>query len=135
MVITLEDILILTRTIYGEARGEPWRGQLAVGLVVRNRAVQEHMGITTVFGQCLAPNQFSVWWQNNANTKETLSTGVDDPVMRKCADVAIMALRPDASDVTYGALYYAVKNVQRHWMEGMSVTTTIGSHKFLKPLG
>jgi hypothetical protein len=41
MTILLEDVLIGARTVFGEARGEPFEGQKAVAHVILNRAKLE----------------------------------------------------------------------------------------------
>ena len=50
--------LILALTIYWEARGEQWEGQLAVATVIFNRSIQRGIRIETI---CLEPKQFSCW--------------------------------------------------------------------------
>ncbi len=59
---SLSDLEILTLTIYGEARGEPIEGQIAVGCVIRNRT--NGKGFSQV---CLAPKQFSCWNEHDSN--------------------------------------------------------------------
>lgn len=62
MIESLSDLQILALTIYGEARGEPIEGQIAVGCVIRNRT--NGKGFSQI---CLAPKQFSCWNKSDPN--------------------------------------------------------------------
>lgn len=55
-----EDARALTLTLYGEGRGEPVEGRIAIGCVIRNRAAARYCG-TTIAEVCLWPRQFSCW--------------------------------------------------------------------------
>lgn len=57
----LNDFFALVCTIYGEARGEPLEGQVAVGCVIRNRVLSPYRWATSYRGVCLEPLQFSCW--------------------------------------------------------------------------
>jgi N-acetylmuramoyl-L-alanine amidase len=59
----LTPIEVLSLTIYGEARGEPIEGQVAVGSVIRNRTDR----LTTYSTVCLKPKQFSCWNSDDVN--------------------------------------------------------------------
>lgn len=67
MTLTAGDIDILARTIYGEARGEPWEGKIAVAWVVRNRAERGGWWGDTIREVCLKPWQFSCWNETDPN--------------------------------------------------------------------
>ncbi|CAF0809757.1 unnamed protein product, partial [Didymodactylos carnosus] len=45
---TADEIDVLTRTVWGEARGESEEGQAAVAHVILNRVKKSHMGSKTV---------------------------------------------------------------------------------------
>lgn len=69
------DLITLARTLWGEARGEPRAGQIAVAWVIRNRVEnpgwwsrQQGDGIPddTVEAVCRDPAQFSCWWDAQA---------------------------------------------------------------------
>jgi spore germination cell wall hydrolase CwlJ-like protein len=58
----LPDEAILALTLYGEARGEPIEGIIAVGCVIRNRVNDaKQRWPKTYRGVCLQNFQFSVW--------------------------------------------------------------------------
>ncbi len=60
---SLSELEVLALTIYGESRGEPVEGQIAVGCVIRNRISSN----TTYSEICLRPNQFSCWNETDPN--------------------------------------------------------------------
>ncbi len=66
----------LTCTLLGEAGGEPIDGQIAVGCVIRNRAASTtvHWWGKGIKGVCLAPAQFSCWWERAQNTDRVYAT-------------------------------------------------------------
>lgn len=54
----------LIRTLYGEARGEPKLGQIAVVHVIRNRVIARG---TDAHTECRRPMQFSCWNMDDPN--------------------------------------------------------------------
>ena len=65
--LTWSEIDLLTGTIYGEARGEPWGGKVAVGMTVRERVrYPGHWKWGRNWREVmLAPEQFSCWGDHN----------------------------------------------------------------------
>lgn len=55
-------------TLDGEAAGEPLDGQIGVACVIRNRAMNPRWWGRGYKGVCLAPSQFSCWWEDSANS-------------------------------------------------------------------
>jgi len=51
---------VLALTLYGEGRGEPIEGRIAIGSVIRNRVRRRFRG-TTYAEVCFWPWQFSCW--------------------------------------------------------------------------
>jgi len=62
----LTDSEVLFLTLFGEARGEPVEGQIAVANVVLNRTRIRNMSIRDI---CLQPKQFSCWNESDPNRK------------------------------------------------------------------
>jgi hypothetical protein len=62
LFLTLSPLQIMALTIHGEAEGEPFKGKLAVGFVIRNRADLWKM---TAPGVCLEEDQFECYNQGN----------------------------------------------------------------------
>lgn len=112
------DITLLARLIYGEARGESYTGQVAVGAVVLNRIKSSKF-----------PNTMSgVIYQRYA------FTAVDDgqinltpnETARKAAIAAM-----NGWDPSYGALYYYnPKTATSQWIFSRQTTVIIGRHVF-----
>ena len=114
------DINLLARLVYGEARGEPYTGQVAVAAVVLNR-VKSSSFPNTVAGVIYQSGAFSVVndGQINLTPNETA---------RKAAQDAI-----NGWDPTYGAIYYFnPKTATNKWIWSRPVTVIIGNHRFCK---
>lgn len=112
------DINLLARLIYGEARGESYVGQVAVGAVVMNRIRSASF-----------PNTMSgVIYQSYA------FTAVDDGQINLTPDATAKKAAQDAMngwDPTYGALYYYnPATATSSWIFSRKTTVTIGNHVF-----
>lgn len=64
---TARDLLVLTQTLWAEARGESDEGQEAVAAVIMNRFAVKYRGARTVADVCLTPAQFSCWNAGDPN--------------------------------------------------------------------
>lgn len=114
------DVALLTRLIYGEARGESYVGQVAVGAVVMNRIKSASF-----------PNTMSgVIYQSYA------FTAVDDGQINLSPNATARKAALDAMngwDPTYGAIYYYnPKTATSQWIFSRQTTVTIGNHVFAK---
>ncbi len=114
------DVALLTRLIYGEARGESYVGQVAVGAVVMNR-----------IKSAAFPNTMSgVIYQSYA------FTAVDDGQINLSPNATARKAALDAMngwDPTYGALYYYnPATATSQWIFSRQTTVTIGNHVFAK---
>lgn len=115
-VAALTDPQILTITLYGETRGEPIEGQIAVGCVIRNRVQTGRWGAS--YSQvCLAPWQFSCWrpegGQDNyelvLETAQIMATSTqlpDDALLRQCAWIAQGIIGDWIRDNVHDATHY-----------------------------
>jgi N-acetylmuramoyl-L-alanine amidase len=128
-----QEIDILARTMYGEARGEDDKGKAAVAWVVRNRAERGGWWGDDIAEVCLKPYQFSCWNQNDPNRKkiERLSAR-GNPLFQKCIDIASDVLRGKISDLTKGANHYHAPHVKPSWAKSENFTVRIGNHLFYK---
>lgn len=114
------DLNLLSRLIYAEARGEPYTGQVAVGAVVLNR-VKSSSFPNTISGVIYQSGAFSVVndGQINLTPNETA---------RKAAQDAL-----NGWDPSYGSLYYFNPNTATSsWIWSRPHTVTIGNHRFCK---
>lgn len=139
------DIFILAKTIYGEARGEPEEGKIAVGWVVRNRAqcVLDHgsphmFGSGTIASAALAPWQFSC---NNSNSPEetemaSLTEDSTDPVFLACRTSAEMVIDGVVDDPTDSSMWYhtVAMGWPGEWGKQIPATRQIGSQLFYNKL-
>ncbi len=112
------DVNLLTRLIYGEARGESYAGQVAVGAVVMNRIKSASF-----------PNTMSgVIYQSYA------FTAVNDGQINLTPNATARKAALDAMngwDPTYGALYYYnPATATSAWIFSRKTTVTIGNHVF-----
>lgn len=115
------DIELLARAIYGEARGEPFIGQVAVGAVVINRVISSYF-----------PNTFKrVIYQKNQ-----FSAVADGQINLRPNTTAYRAAREAlrGTDPTMGAMYYYNPKTAKHqwWFEKRRMMVTIGDHVFTK---
>ena len=115
---TNSDINLLARLIYGEARGESYTGQVAVGAVVLNRVKSAAF-----------PNTISgVIYQSYA------FTAVADRQINLKPNATAIAAAKDAMngwDPTGGAIYYYnPSTATSSWIYSRKTLTTIGNHVF-----
>ena len=114
------DVQLLARLIYGEARGETYVGQVAVGAVVMNRIKSSSF-----------PNTMSgVIYQRYA------FTAVADGQINLTPNSTALKAAQDAMngwDPTYGAIYYYNPKVATSsWIFSRQTTVVIGNHIFAK---
>ena len=111
---------LLARLIYGEARGEPYTGQVAVGAVVLNR-VKSSSFPNTVAGVIYQSGAFDVVSDGQINL-------APNSTAKKAAQDAI-----NGWDPSYGAIYYFNPNTATNkWIWSRPMTVTIGNHRFCK---
>ena len=117
-LVSKEDVELLTRVIHGEARGENFEGQVAVGAVVLNRLKDPRFPKT----------MRTVIYQSGA------FTAVDDKQIQldpndqsyKAAEAALSGVDP-----TNGALFYFNPRIATdNWIKSRSVIKRIGNHTF-----
>ena len=114
------NVNLLARLIYGEARGEPYTGQVAVGAVVMNR-VKNSSFPNTVSGVIYQSGAFDAVRDGQINL-------TPDSTARKAAQDAI-----NGWDPSYGAIYYFNPSTATNkWIWSRPMTVTIGRHRFCK---
>lgn len=114
------DITMLARTVYGEARGEPYKGQVAVAAVVLNRVKSPDFP-NTVAGVIFQPGAFDAV--------------KDGQYYLQPDEVAFRAARDAANgwDPSGGALFYwNPKTATSKWIWSRPITIQIGNHVFAK---
>jgi len=113
-----DNVYLLARAIYAEARGEPYTGQVAVAAVILNRVASSQF-----------PNTISgVIYQKNA-----FSSVNDGQINLTPSDTAIKAAKDALNgwDPCNGALYfYNPKTSTSQWIFTRTVIAKIGRHNF-----
>ncbi len=114
------DLNLLARIVYGEARGEPYSGQVAVAAVVLNR-VKSSSFPNTVAGVIYQSGAFDAVSDGQINMTPNATA-------KKAAQDAI-----NGWDPSYGAIYYFNPNTATNkWIWSRPMTVTIGNHRFCK---
>ncbi|WP_010297196.1 cell wall hydrolase [Candidatus Odyssella thessalonicensis] len=133
----MNDVQILARTIYGEARGEYYRvdgglaSLIAVGNVVNNRYKQQSWYGKTIAEVCQKPYQFSCWNPNDPNQK-LITTTIMDPLFDICLDVADRIIKDEWPDLTRGCDHYHAASMATFptWSLSSKPQLKIGQHIF-----
>ena len=113
-------INLLARLIYGEARGESYTGQVAVGAVVMNR-VRSSSFPNTISGVIYQSGSFDAVSDGQINM-------TPDSTAKKAAQDAL-----NGWDPSYGAIYYFnPATATNKWIWSRPMTVTIGKHRFCK---
>lgn len=130
-----EDVKILAKTIYGEARGEGISGMEAVANVIMNRVkYAQKLGSywwgTTIKGVCLKPFQFSCWNMQDPNQEVLQRNLSGDLIFGICERIAIRAIKGLLIDNTKGATHYHTKSIHPKWAHAAVPCAEIGNHLF-----
>lgn len=118
--ISSSSLNLISRFVYAEARGEPYKGQVAVAAVILNR-VKDSRFPNTVSGVVYQSGAFTCVsdGQINLSPNETAKKAAQDAM--------------NGWDPTYGAIYYFNPNTATNkWIWSRPMTITIGKHRFCK---
>lgn len=116
------NLQLLARAINGEARGEPYEGQVAVGAVILNR-VKSSKFPNTIAGVVYQPGAFTAVSDGQINVPIDPNSSVV-----KAAQDAL-----NGWDPTGGAIYYFNPNTATNkWIWSRPLTRVIGKHRFCK---
>ena len=132
MIFKSADIESAARTVYGEARGEPEQGKIAVAWVIRNRAKRGGWWGNDVDTVCRFPFAFSCWNNNDPNKSKILKVGIEDESFRLCLIAVAAAFSDIAPDPTSGSTHYHVASqpFPKSWGDPKEPAVIIGNHKF-----
>ena len=116
------DVQLLARAINGEARGENYEGQVAVGAVILNRVKHPDFP-NTIAGVIYQPGAFTAVSDGQIN--EPIS---ENSTVYKAAQDAM-----NGWDPTNGCVYYFNPNTATNsWIWSKSIVKQIGKHNFCK---
>jgi N-acetylmuramoyl-L-alanine amidase len=114
------NVNLLARVVYGEARGEPYTGQVAVAAVVLNR-VKSSKFPNSISGVVYQSGAFDAVADGQINM-------IPDTTAKKAAQDAL-----NGWDPSYGAIYYFNPSTATNkWIWSRPMTVTIGKHRFCK---
>ena len=114
------DLNLLSRLVYGESRGEPYTGQVAVAAVVLNR-VKSSSFPNSVAGVIYQSGAFDAVSDGQINLSPNSTA-------KKAAQDAL-----NGWDPSYGAIYYFNPSTATNkWIWSRPMTVTIGKHRFCK---
>ncbi len=116
------DVQLLARAINGEARGESYEGQVAVGAVILNRVDSPDFP-NTLAGVIYEPGAFTAVSDGQINVPIA-----ENSTVHKAAQDAL-----NGWDPTNGCLYYFNPNTATNsWIWSKTIVKTIGKHHFCK---
>ena len=114
------DTYLLAKCVYGESRGESYKGQVAVAAVILNR-VKSSKFPNSIAGVIYQPGAFSVVDDGQINLSPN--------------DTAIKAAKDamNGYDPTGGCIYYYnPAKTSNQWIRSRPIILTIGQHVFCK---
>ncbi|WP_028610974.1 spore cortex-lytic enzyme [Paenibacillus harenae] len=116
--LTENDLRMMSNAVYGEARGEPYEGQVAVAAVIINR-VKSQSFPNTIYGVIFQPGAFTavadgqIWLTPNAKAREAVEDAIN------------------GWDPSGGCLYYFNPvTATSKWIWTRTQIKTIGKHIF-----
>jgi N-acetylmuramoyl-L-alanine amidase len=144
--VKASDLRALSLTLYGEGRGEPIEGRIAIGSIIRNRAKTRYCG-ESIAAVCLWPWQFSCWNpgadENHAHllaVAQALAaggpppwTGLERGIYDETCWVASGLLEGLIRDRVAGARHYMTLRQfteDPKWARGRTPAARIGRHVF-----
>ncbi len=117
---TQSDKQLLARAVNGEARGEPYEGQVAVAAVILNR-VKHSSFPNTISGVIYQPGAFTAVSDGQINVPIDESS----TVYKACSDAL------NGWDPSGGAIYYFNPDTATNsWIWSRPLIVTIGKHRF-----
>lgn len=141
----LSDAQVMAMTIWGEARGEPRDGKIAVGSVILERVEHRKWDGQTIKEVCFWPYQFSCYLDADPNAHRLMSIAADfgraakgDGSLSECFDIAQGLLDgtvhrdPDIAR-THACQYLASwckKTMSVSWWKDFKFVKRVGGHEF-----
>jgi spore germination cell wall hydrolase CwlJ-like protein len=134
-----DQVDIMARTMWGEARNEGYKGMQAVANVIMNRVASKRWPDTPK-AVALQRLQFSAWNSNDPNRALMEKVTTQDSRFKMAVDIAYKAYTGQIRDVTNGADHYLNVAVTRQirggtlpsWVDFNKKTADIGRHTFLR---
>lgn len=120
------------RTVYGEGRGEPFEGQIAIAYSIKNRLNAKSWYGNTIYGVCRKPWQYSCWNRDDPNFSTIQTVTTDNPSFLRALCIFGLVMSGDLIDPTNGATHYHTKQITPTWTASprMKFLKEIGNHRF-----
>lgn len=116
------DVQLLARAVNGEARGEPYEGQVAVAAVILNR-VKHSSFPNSISGVIYQPGAFTAVADGQIN----VPIDPNSTVFKACQDAM------NGWDPTNGCIYYFNPDTATNkWIWSRPLVIKIGKHRFCK---
>lgn len=141
----LSDYDALWLTLYGEVRGEPIEGQVAVACVIRNRAQFPKRFGASIAKVCLRPWQFSCWNEGTDRNHVKLMALADavllgtveyTPQIKQLMFVAQGITQSRLEDRVKGADHYLTTDLlltkPPKWTKNQQPVCHVGAHTFFR---
>ena len=120
--VSSSEAQILARAVNGEARGEPYEGQVAVAAVILNR-VKHSSFPNTISGVIYQPGAFTAVSDGQIN----VPISENSTVYKACKDAM------NGWDPTSGAIYYFNPDTATNsWIWSRPLIVQIGKHRFCR---
>ena len=111
----------VTRVVYAEARGEPYKGKIAVAWVIKNRFNHPRkMYGRTITEITQRKHQFAYWTRDVGDIENWNES------IRAAEDVFYRG----APDPTYGSKHFLSGDCYPSWVRGKSPAVVIYGHRF-----
>ncbi|WP_295487982.1 cell wall hydrolase [uncultured Pseudomonas sp.] len=135
-----EDIDVVARTLFGEARGESLKGQQAVCWTIRNRVEARTAAGKSLWwgdsypGVCRKKYQFSCWLPSDPNYPFLIGQrAIPAATYKSLCEVARQVISGEVKDPTGGATHYYATSIKAPaWTVGAKFTVQIGNHRFYR---
>ncbi len=127
--LPLDELLIVARTVWQEARGEPREGKRAVVHVLWNRAQKRK---TDMAYEAHRPWQFSGWNAGEVNREPARVVDFTSSSFRNCMCATLEAVSEieNGIDPTLKSLHYHANYITPPWAKGHRPAVVIGRHLF-----
>ena len=126
----LDEMALIALTVWAEARGESFRGKVAVCEVIRNRTIYRYESDGTIPGTILHPLAFSCWNATDKQRVRMAKVSLEDPVVLECLEAWS---KSKDTDYSKGALHYLNPRYAKKPAKFGPRLARIGHHDFHSP--
>ncbi|MBI4919253.1 cell wall hydrolase, partial [archaeon] len=129
-----DDVTLLARLIFGEARGESREVKNSIAYSVLNRTGNHKWWGHTLKEVILKPSQYTCFSQEDQNYNKIIDplNNETPSVWRECVEVSHFVLSNPKNDTSNGATHYHILSVNPTWAEGKTPVCSISNTVFYK---